>query len=97
MTESDKDAGIIEVLLERFEKQRLPRALALKEKVDRGEPLDEWDTTYLDAVLEDAQQVKSLIDKHPEYQDLHTRAVHLYKEITEKALENVKGSQGEST
>ena len=93
MTESEKDAGIMEVLLERFEKQRLPRALALKEKVDKGESLDEWDTTYLEEVLEDAHQVKTLIDKHPEYQDLYTRAVHLYKEITEKALQNAKGSQ----
>ena len=94
MTGSEKDAGIMEVLLERFEKQRLPRALALKEKVDKGEPLDEWDTAYLEEVLEDAQQVKTLIDRHPEYQDLYTRGVHLYKEITDKALENAKGSQG---
>ncbi len=94
MTESDKDAGIIEVLLERFEKQRLPRALALKEKVDKGEVLDDWETSYLEEVLEDAQQVKTLIDRHPEYQKLYTQAVHLYKEITEKALENAKGSEG---
>ncbi len=94
MTGSEKDAGIMEVLLERFEKQRLPRALALKEKVDKGEPLDEWDTAYLEEVLEDAQQVKTLIDRHPEYQELYTRAVRLYKEITEKALENAEGSQG---
>ncbi len=94
MTGSEQDAGIMEVLLERFEKQRLPRALALKEKVDKGEPLDEWDTAYLEEVLEDAQQVKTLIDRHPEYQDLYTRGVHLYKEITDKALENAKGSQG---
>ncbi len=94
MTESEKDAGIMEVLLERFEKQRLPRALALKEQVDKGKPLDEWDTAYLEEVLADAQQVKTLIDRHPEYQDLYTRGVHLYKEITDKALENAKGSQG---
>ena len=94
MTESDKDAGIIEVLLERFERQRLPRALALKEKVDKGEVLDDWETSYLEEVLEDAQQVKTLIDRHPEYQKLYTQAVHLYKEITEKALENAKGSEG---
>ena len=93
MTESEKDAGIIEVLLERFEKQRLPRALALKEKVEKGEALDDWETAYLEEMLEDARQVKTLIDKHPEYQELYTRAVHLYKEITDKALENAKGSE----
>ncbi len=93
MTESDKDAGIIEVLLERFEKQRLPRTLALKEKVDKGEALDDWETAHLEELLEDARQVKTLIDKHPDYQELYTRAVHLYKEITDKALENAKGSE----
>ena len=91
MSESEKDAGIMEVLIERFQQQRLPRALDLKEKVDRGEPLDEWDTAFLEEVLEDAEEAKLLVDKHPEYQDLYARAVHLYKEITEKALENEKG------
>ena len=94
MTESEKEAGIMEVLVERFERQRLPRALEIKKRVDKGESLDEWDTAFLEEVFEDAQQVKSRIDKHPEYQNLYSRAVRLYKEITEKALENAKGSGG---
>ncbi len=93
MTTSEKEAGILMVLIERFEQQRLPRALDLKDKVDKGERLDEWDTAYLEEILEDAEEVKRLVDKHPEYQDLYARAVHLYKEITQKALENEKGTQ----
>ncbi len=92
MAESEKDAGVFAVLMARFEKQRLPRALALREKVEKGEPLDEWDTTYLEEIMEDAREVKTLIDKHPEYQDLYARAVRLYKEITDKALENAKNA-----
>ena len=42
MNDSTTDAGLIEVLLERLEKQRLPGLLALKEKVDGGGSLDEW-------------------------------------------------------
>ena len=34
MNNSTMDAGLIEVLLERLEKQRLPRLLAIKEKVE---------------------------------------------------------------
>jgi len=96
VTASEKEAGILAVLIERFEQQRLPRALDLKDKVDKGERLDEWDTAYLEEILEDAEEVKLLVDKHPEYQDLYARAVHLYKEITQKALENEKGAKGPS-
>ena len=93
MTESNKETGLLTVLIERFEQQRLPRVLDLKAKVDTGEPLNDWDTAYLGEVLEDAEQVKLLIDRHPEYQDLYARVAHLYNEITEKALENEKAAQ----
>ena len=56
MTASEKEAGILAVLIERFEQQRLPRALDLKDKVDKGERLDEWDTAYLEEILEDAKK-----------------------------------------
>jgi hypothetical protein len=39
MDESSRDAGTIAVLIDRFEKQRLPRALSLKDKVSKGEVL----------------------------------------------------------
>jgi hypothetical protein len=30
------------------------------------------------------------VDRHPEYQELVSRAIRLYKEITDKAMENEK-------
>jgi len=90
MNDLPQDAGVIAVLLERFEKQRLPRAQSLKEKVDRGEVLDEYDLAFLEEVFADASSIKPLADRHPEYQELVARAVHLYKEITDKAMENEK-------
>jgi hypothetical protein len=88
MTTSDQDAGLISVLMDRFEKQRLPRALSLKEKVDRGELLDDYDLVFLEEVFADSGKIKPLLDRHPEYQPLAARMLHLYKEITDKALEN---------
>ena len=88
MTNSEKDAGLIEVLVQRLEQQRLPRALDLKALVDRGERLSTLDIAFLDEALQDAIEVKPYFDQHPEWQDLAGRIVHLYKEITTKALEN---------
>jgi hypothetical protein len=90
MTEQSEDAGVIEVLVERLEKLRLPRALALKEKVDRGERLGDEDVAFLERVFADAKRVKPLLDKHPKYESLAVKVIHLYKSITEKALENEK-------
>ncbi len=88
MTEDSKDEGVITVLLQRLEQQRLPRVLDLKKKVENGELLNEFDIEFLSEVFADAERVKPLIDRHPEFADLVTKMVSLYKEITEKALEN---------
>ncbi|MFW2440034.1 MAG: hypothetical protein ACN4GR_11740 [Arenicellales bacterium] len=83
----DKDAGILVVLIERLEKQRLPRILSLKEKVDGGAPLDDLDLDYLEKMMKDAKKAMPLIDRHPEYHLLATKLIGLYNEITEKALQ----------
>ena len=88
MDDPTKEAGLIAVLMERLEKQRLPRALALKEKVDNGERLSDFDILFLEDVFSSAKEVKPLLEHHPEYQNLAIRMISLYKAITEKALEN---------
>lgn len=93
MATETRDAEMIQVLAERMEKQRLPRALSLKEHVDRGETLSEFDLQFLTEVFEDAQRIRPLLEQHPEWQSVAAKMIHLYKEITDKALEN-EGSQG---
>jgi hypothetical protein len=88
MSESSKDAGTIQTLLDRLNKQRLPRALDLKSRVDRGERVLENDMDFLKRVFDDAGTAQALADKHPEFQPLVARLISLYSEITSKALEN---------
>jgi hypothetical protein len=88
MNEPSKDLGLLTVLMERLEQQRLPRALDMLEKVNGGERLDELDLAFLEETLADASSVKPLIERYPEYQELAARVVGLYAEITAKGLEN---------
>lgn len=94
MAEStDKEAGVIQALVERLEKQRLPMALALKKKVDQGGLLNEADIAFLEEVFAGTAQLKPMLDTHPEWQDLAARMIGLYGEITAKALENEQGAK----
>jgi hypothetical protein len=94
MTEStDKEAGIIQALAERLEKQRLPMALKLKEKVDEGGLLNEADIAFLEEVFAGSAQLKPMLDTHPEWQELAARMIGLYGEITAKALENEQAAK----
>ena len=90
MKTPSQDRGVIQALLDRLNNQRLPRLLALKEKVDAGEALADEDLDFLHQVFEEADRVKPIIDRHPQYQDLVARVVHLYADITAQALENEK-------
>ena len=96
MTDTSKDAGLIQILAQRLETERLPRALALKEKVDRGETMDESDIAFLEQVFKDSESIRPLVDRHPEWQGLAAKMMLLYKEITDKALENEEASGGDS-
>ena len=94
MSNPTEDAGVIQTLLDRLNSQRLPLALALKEKVDRGEKLGDYDISKLEEIFADAQAAQPFVERqlkiHPENQNLVASLLHLYKEILDKATENEK-------
>ena len=92
MTEPSKEDGVILSLIDRFEKQRLPRLKELKDKTDRGKTLSDEEIEFLGTVIHDAEQVKPLMDRHPEWHTFCANVIHLYETITEKALDNEKKS-----
>jgi hypothetical protein len=94
MQDSSKDAGTIQVLLNRLNNERLPLALKLKSKVDRGEKLSEHEMQFLSQVFKDAGDARRLAEKHPNLQGLVERLTSLYTEISRKAHENEQKSTG---
>jgi hypothetical protein len=83
-----KDAGTILVLLNRLNNERMPRALRLKEQVDRGECLGDHDMRFLKTVFAEAGTARRLAEKYPEYREIVERVSNLYTHITRKAAEN---------
>lgn len=92
MTDNSKDLGVVTTILERFAKQTLPKVYEIKKRVDSGDRLDQWDIDYLRQLAERTEEIKPLVDRNPQYQEMYVQAVHLYKDITEKALVNEEGT-----
>jgi len=90
MVDEEEDTGVIQALLARLNRSRLPRLLELKGRVDRGEAISDHDLEFLERVLEDGRELHPLVDRHPEVQTVYTRLTALHTEITAKAVENEK-------
>lgn len=89
MEKDIKDKAVLETLIERFEKHRLPRLLDIQENVEQGETLSDVDMDFLEQVFKDARQNKRYLQTgDDELKVLMMKVLALYKEITEKALEN---------
>ena len=85
-----RHVGIIQSLILEFETHRLPRLLKLKDCVDQDEPLSDTDIAFLDSVIHDANRTMPLTASDPELHDFCMHVVHLYHEITNRALQNEK-------
>ena len=94
MAKPIKDAGMIQLLLTRLNEERLPQALRLKDKVNRGECLSEYELSFMKSVMQDTTQARRLATKYPEYQDLVDKVAALYGEITQRAAENEQATSG---
>ena len=83
-----EEEGTLEALLIRFKDYRLPRAERLLESVDAGEKLTNYDIQWLEKVMKDGRMTAPLVRKHPEYDELVSRAMQLFTEIIEKGVAN---------
>ena len=88
MSEASKEDAVLAVLADRLVEERLPRALALKAKVDRGEVLGDFDIAFLEQVLADARNIPQGVKENPKFKDAAAQMMQLYNAIMNKALEN---------
>ncbi|MFC5577529.1 hypothetical protein ACFPOA_05790 [Lysobacter niabensis] len=90
--QTDDDAATIQALLDRLLNFRLPRALAIKKRIDGGERLTDSDIAFLKNALEDAQNGQKFVARNPEFHALGAQIVQLYDDIIRRATENEKGA-----
>ena len=90
MTMSRKDLGIAMVMLQHLNEHRLPYALKLKDSVDNGDLLTDYDREFLKEATEEARFIPELLERQPQFKPLAHQVFALFEHITAKALENEK-------
>lgn len=96
MTDTN-DLGVGTAIMQRFQTQRLPRALELKARVDAGGLLTDADMRFLEEVFRDSKDVAPLLERNPDWKPMAAQVMDLYHQITTKALENEKAKGGPQT
>lgn len=81
----NNDTGIFYTVLERFEKQHLPRVIEIQERLDQGLELNEFEIEFLCEVLHDSNLLIPFIERHPEYQQWFANCVHYYNHVVDQA------------
>lgn len=90
----ENDDAVLQALMDRLLRFRLPRLLAVKARVDQGEPLTDDDIVFLKAAMADAQASQQYVMRNPDFHDLGARIVQLYSEVVSKAVENEQKRSG---
>ena len=62
--------------------------MEIKEQVDQGNRLGEYDRLFLEEVIKDAPRNIRHDEEIPECQHMFIQLAHLYKQIMDKAVEN---------
>jgi hypothetical protein len=94
MSDPKYDAGVIQALLERLNSQRLPMLLEMKERVDKGEKLTDYDMSKLAEIFAHIGEIEPLLDRHQDYRPLVAKVANLYKEVLARAVDNEKSAAG---
>ena len=90
---SEKELGVVQVVLERYNREWLPALLDMRKKVDRGETLDDRELSLLSKAIEEARGGATFAKSHPQFKSLIDRATALYDHIEARNKENADSNQ----
>ena len=85
---TEKELGMVQVALKRFNSDVLPALRAMKDKVDRGETLNEREMAQLEDAIKRGKRGDAFADKHPDYRSLVDSANDIYNDIKTRSAAN---------
>ncbi len=94
ISQKTAELGVLMAVMKRSYGRRIPRLMRIKEAVDNGEKLTDYQINFLSKALRDAAGMEPHFNRHPELQAIATKTVSLYHDITEQALENEQAGAG---
>jgi hypothetical protein len=83
-------------MFQTFERGRVQRAFSLLDKVNDGEPVNNFDMAFLNNIFFETRALIPLFDRHEEYQGIASQILELYEDIASKALENEMSLDGQT-
>ncbi|WP_448547831.1 hypothetical protein [Thalassotalea fusca] len=92
-----KDERIFTVFLQRFNRFFLPTLRMLKDKVERGEELEQSELEFLEQVFSATHDILPKIITNRKYYRIFIGAIRYYNDITNQALANAKANSSDSS
>lgn len=82
------DPGVLQVVLEDYEKHKLPRMQLIKKEMDQGKRLDNEELAFLRELYREINQYERFVETHPDFKQLYVGFVRLYCSIMDTAIDN---------
>ena len=89
----DKELGVVQVVLTRFNRDVIPALKNMKLRVDAGETLSERETEKLEKAIKRSVRGREFAKKHPEYKALLESAQDVFEYIARKSAENAEADR----
>jgi len=88
------DLGTLQAVIEDYQKRKLPRMLRIRQQVDGGAILSEYDMEFLMGLHHQIYRYESFVEEHAEYMLIYQGFVQVYGHIIDVGLANERSEFG---